>query len=260
MKKIELVSGYGIVQRDVMRMPGVSKEAKSLYALLASYLGNAEYCWPSMETQARDLQCSVATIKRLQRELEKANLLGKEKLYPDEFGKSHNKYRLYGVADSSPMSYLTDHERPITQLTHEPQKNNIRNKHETVETVSSDTGHALKFWSKLTGQPAQQAKSVQRNLQATINQYGLNRVKMAMQNLCSDGWTIDKQAFSINRLIKPDKRHANMTKFAAEREFTYKDMSEEERKKYFALPYGEKADYVEQVKKQRIANGEAWTN
>ena len=49
-KKKKMPSGYGMVQTAVMKLPGLSMSAKAVYSLLASYTGNQEYCWPTLET------------------------------------------------------------------------------------------------------------------------------------------------------------------------------------------------------------------
>ena len=72
--------GYGVVSRRVMRMPGVSKEAKAVYALLCSYTGDKDYCFPTVETLAADLETSERQIIRLTEELKLKGLVEKRKL------------------------------------------------------------------------------------------------------------------------------------------------------------------------------------
>jgi len=63
-----------------MRMPGVSKEAKAVYALLCSYTGDKDYCFPTVETLAADLETSERQIIRLTEELKLKGLVEKRKL------------------------------------------------------------------------------------------------------------------------------------------------------------------------------------
>lgn len=112
--------GYGIISRRAMRMKGPSKEAKAVYALLCSYTGDSEFCFPSIETQAQDLECSPATIKRLHAELERFGLISKGKLKPDAWDR-RNKYYPQVPEDESEAikpQGLTD--EPMQELTSEP--------------------------------------------------------------------------------------------------------------------------------------------
>lgn len=63
-----------------MRMPGVSKEAKAVYALLCSYTGDKDYCFPTVDTLAEDLDCSPRQVIRLTEELQEKGLCRKDKL------------------------------------------------------------------------------------------------------------------------------------------------------------------------------------
>lgn len=72
--------GYGMVSRRVMRMSGVSKEAKAVHALLCSYTGDKDYCYPTVETLAKDLETSERSIIRWTEELKTKGLVDKVKL------------------------------------------------------------------------------------------------------------------------------------------------------------------------------------
>jgi hypothetical protein len=67
-----------------MRMPGVSKEAKAVYALLCSYTGDNEYCFPTVQTLSADLETSERQIIRLTEELKEKGLVEKHKLDGDK--------------------------------------------------------------------------------------------------------------------------------------------------------------------------------
>lgn len=75
--------GYGSVQRLVMRSKTISISSKALYALLCSYTGNSQFCFPSQETLAEDLKTTKRTISRLLNELEKEGLVRRQKLFND---------------------------------------------------------------------------------------------------------------------------------------------------------------------------------
>lgn len=269
LRTAKLPSGYGMVQQAVMRYDKLSKEAKALYALLASYLGQAEFCFPSIETQANDLGCSMASIKRYQNELVDEGLLVKDKLYPGDKLKTHNKYSLMYIADGSQVNLRKAHPRTLAEVAHEPHNSNTLNSNTKSDTSDKssvsrsidnpDVKTALKIWGMLTGQSVlDQPITVQRNVQATINKYSLSRLLVAMHNMCEDSWTIENNAFNLNRLVKPDKRSMNMNKFAKAKPFGFKQLSESESAAYFDLQYSERKAFIETTKKSRIEKGEIW--
>jgi hypothetical protein len=71
----KLKRGYGIVHRSVMQDKTISREAKVVYALIQSYTGDKEICFPSHEKMADNLCCSTMSIIRWVNELEKNGLL-----------------------------------------------------------------------------------------------------------------------------------------------------------------------------------------
>ena len=85
-------SGYGMVQKKAMQLK-MSVGAKALYALLASYTGSDEYCFPHQNTLARDLQISRRSVIRYIQELEKNDLLLNRKHFPKSYNQG-NEYVL----------------------------------------------------------------------------------------------------------------------------------------------------------------------
>lgn len=63
-------SGYGMVFKKVLCDPTISIEAKAIYALLASYTGADEACFPSVPTMAEAMGCSVQSVRNWCKELE----------------------------------------------------------------------------------------------------------------------------------------------------------------------------------------------
>jgi hypothetical protein len=63
-----------------MQNDKISRDAKSVYALLQSYTGDDGICFPSQETMAQNLSCTRMSIIRWVEELEKAGLV---KVYRD---------------------------------------------------------------------------------------------------------------------------------------------------------------------------------
>jgi DNA-binding transcriptional regulator GbsR (MarR family) len=66
---------YGKVNQDVLRDPDVSRNAKSLYALLCSYLGEKAYCYPSVSDLAAESNTSISTIDRAIKELKTKGII-----------------------------------------------------------------------------------------------------------------------------------------------------------------------------------------
>lgn len=94
-KTKNMPTGYGMVQTAVMKMRGLSRNAKAIYALLASYTGSSEFCWPSQRTIANDMGFKKAeTVSRYIAELEGCRLIEKSRLYPGDETKRNLKYRI----------------------------------------------------------------------------------------------------------------------------------------------------------------------
>ena len=96
----KMPSGYGMVQTSIMKMKGLTIQAKAIYALLASYTGSNEYCFPSLETIGNDMDLSRPMIIKYLKELENIGLIRKTKLYPDNKMKKHNKYEIMFLEES----------------------------------------------------------------------------------------------------------------------------------------------------------------
>ena len=46
---------YGVVYQDVTRNKNISSSAKGLYAYLASFCGDSDECYPSVETITKEM-------------------------------------------------------------------------------------------------------------------------------------------------------------------------------------------------------------
>lgn len=67
--------GFFIGSNDVVRNPLLSPQAKAVYALLCSYCGQDEVCWPSEETIAKQMGCTVRTVNTYLRELKEHKIV-----------------------------------------------------------------------------------------------------------------------------------------------------------------------------------------
>ena len=102
-KTKQMPSGYGIVQRSVMQLDDLSREAKLIYSLLCTYSGAKDFCFPSIKTICKDLNYSEKSkdsISKFLKELEETGLLEISKLYPHDPIKNNNKYRLMMLEQS----------------------------------------------------------------------------------------------------------------------------------------------------------------
>jgi DNA-binding MarR family transcriptional regulator len=66
---------FGKVSQDVMRDHDVSMNAKAVYALLCSYLGEKAYCYPSVSDLSYDLKASKSKIDRALKELNEKDII-----------------------------------------------------------------------------------------------------------------------------------------------------------------------------------------
>ena len=85
-------SGYGMVQSCIMKMPGLSIQAKAIYSLLASYTGSKDYCFPSIKTISKDLCISEKLVYKYLKELKEFKLIIVSKLYKDI--RNNHKYEV----------------------------------------------------------------------------------------------------------------------------------------------------------------------
>lgn len=143
----KLPSGYGMVQTEIMRLPNVSIQAKAIYALLASYTGAKEFCWPSQETIANDMGFKRPhTVSKYIKELEKAGLIKKSKLYPGEM-KNHNKYEVMYIestgekASKAPEKASSTYSKKDFPDTSKGMKNNNIDNNNKLNNIGDKSSH-----------------------------------------------------------------------------------------------------------------------
>jgi hypothetical protein len=74
-----LRGGFVLLPRTLLHAPGLSRDAKLLYAVLLSYAWQAGSCFPGYERLQADLQCSVNSVTKWMQELERAGLVTRRK-------------------------------------------------------------------------------------------------------------------------------------------------------------------------------------
>ena len=88
--------GYGIIQTSIMKLQGISIQAKAIYCLLVSYTGSNQYCWPSIQQMAIDMDISKGQVSKLLTELENKKLIKRSKLKKNPWVKN-NKYEIFFI-------------------------------------------------------------------------------------------------------------------------------------------------------------------
>jgi DNA-binding MarR family transcriptional regulator len=80
---------FGKVAQDVMRDPDVTMNAKAVYALLCSYIGEKPHCYPSVSDLCADLKASRSKIDRALNELTEKGIIDRRHTPP---GMASNTY------------------------------------------------------------------------------------------------------------------------------------------------------------------------
>ena len=76
------LAGFVCLPRAVLRAPGLSRDAKLLYAVLADYARQDGHCFPGTERLRADLGCGHNQLARALRELEAAGLITRRRRGP----------------------------------------------------------------------------------------------------------------------------------------------------------------------------------
>src|SRR5215203_3264101 len=70
-----LRGGFVLLPRTLLHAPGLSRDAKLLYAVLLSYAWQRGSCFPGYERLQTDLGCGVNQVTKYLRELEASGLV-----------------------------------------------------------------------------------------------------------------------------------------------------------------------------------------
>ena len=102
-----LRGGFVLLPRTLLHAPGLSRDAKLLYAVLLSYAWQAGSCFPGYERLQADLQCSVNSVTKWMQELQGARLVTRRR-------RGQGKTTLYTLHD--PPARLGWGSRPLSKL------------------------------------------------------------------------------------------------------------------------------------------------
>ena len=75
MANAALRGGFVLLPRTLLHAPGLSRDAKLLYAVLLSYAWQRGSCFPGYERLQADLGCGINQVTKYLRELEGAGLV-----------------------------------------------------------------------------------------------------------------------------------------------------------------------------------------
>lgn len=130
MKTAKIRRGHGTVQRDIMTSD-ISVYSKALYALLASYTGSNETCYPSVKTICKNLKVSKNTIIKSVKELIENDLIVVSKKFNKDGGYDNNVYEPLQLLEEDTLVHEVNHPSSYGELplVHEmnPKNNIIKN-------------------------------------------------------------------------------------------------------------------------------------
>jgi DNA-binding MarR family transcriptional regulator len=112
----KIVGGYGMLQRKVMQLKDLTIQAKALYALLVSYTGADDYCFPSVARLCEDLSLSKPMIIKYLKELEAKGLIVKSQLNEGSFN-NRNRYEIHTLEEEK-KEKSGDSSDPMESKTH----------------------------------------------------------------------------------------------------------------------------------------------
>ena len=142
----KMPSGYGMILQSVMKNPDISIEAKAIYSLLASYTGNKQYCFPSVQTICKDLAISENRFYKHMQQLIDAGLVVKSKLFNDI--RNNNKYEImYPEGDEPPQN---DGFQPLQNEGVEDLQNGGFNNSNNITVTNNNTASKPKRLDSLT--------------------------------------------------------------------------------------------------------------
>lgn len=160
MRTARIKEGFGMIQRDIM-ISDISIHSKALYALLVSYAGEKQTCYPSINTICKNLKVSKPTIIKSINELKNNKLVIVQKKITKEGDYGNNIYEPLYLIEEVEVVNEVDYPSQLDLLgvvkDVDPKNNIIRNNiKEDFEFFWDLYGHkvdrtsAEKAWNKLT--------------------------------------------------------------------------------------------------------------
>src|SRR5262249_3765379 len=103
-----LRGGFVLLPRTLLHAPGLSRDAKLLYAVLLSYAWRRGSCFPGYGRLQHDLRCGINQVTRCLRELEGAGLITRRR-------RGLGKTTVYTLHDPPAPPTATPADAPVVQ-------------------------------------------------------------------------------------------------------------------------------------------------
>lgn len=227
-----LRKGHGLVQRDVMTMD-ISIFSKGVYCLLASYTGDKNSCYPSLNTIVENLRISKSSVLKAISELEKNDLLLVKRRTKNSKQNMVNEYiplMLFdevehekGSACGRPPSacdrpgVVREADRKNNSIKNNIEESNINSKTRVKETRSPSFEDKCNFFIELFNETKgtkekpsrfKLNKKVRSSLKEALdNGYASKDIKKAIENCKKDEYHINTNLKYLTPefILRPDK-------------------------------------------------------
>lgn len=165
MRTGRLRTGYGMIQRDIMTMEGVSALSKSVYCLLVAYAGEKSTCFPSIVTICDNLELSKPTVIKCIKELEISELVVVCKVKSKDGFRSNVYEPLFLLQEDTLVKevYLgSKGDLPSQVKEVYPKNNNIKNNIEEDLNINADLKKSAKHEDESISVKTKKEKKVQK--------------------------------------------------------------------------------------------------
>ena len=194
MKK--MITGYGMVQTEVMKIKGLSMQAKAVYSYLASMTGSKDYCFPKQETIAEDMGVSRQMIGVYIKELVDKKLIIKSKLFNDI--RRNLKYEVCYIECKTGLSSNDKHTLHSTTSTFGTINNNKDNKNILIKKSIKENSENiecekwLKYYNGTKQSNYRTIKQIVKNFKYWREIYSQGEMEIAIELAKMDSFFKDK--------------------------------------------------------------------
>ena len=191
-----MITGYGMVQTEVMKIKGLSMQAKAVYSYLASMTGSKDYCFPKQETIAEDMGVSRQMIGVYIKELVDKKLIIKSKLFNDI--RRNLKYEVCYIECKTGLSSNDKHTLHSTTSTFGTINNNKDNKNILIKKSikekpkNNECEKWLKYFNKICKTSYRSIKPIVKNFNYWHEIYSIPEMEIVIQLAQVDDWYKDK--------------------------------------------------------------------
>lgn len=155
MKKGAILSGYGIVQTQVLKME-IDMRSKLVYCYLASMTGKNDWCWPKITTIQGDLKIAKSAVTKAIKELEGNGLLLIEGLNKNPWVKNR-KYQILHLLEDIESIKKGSVEGSTVEPSEVPPKIHRRFRHKTFDGSEGEPSNNKNNLTKIKEQKQEAA-------------------------------------------------------------------------------------------------------